>query len=56
MLMVLLKSMPLDKRDKTLYITCLAFSTFFPIDIALFNSPGEITVKLANYYFYLICY
>lgn len=56
MLMALLESMLLDKREKTLYIACIAFSTLFFIGAALFNGPRKIMVKLASYYLYLMRY
>lgn len=56
MSMVLLGSVPLNKRDKTLYIAHMAFPTLFPIGAVLFNSPKKMTINLANYHLHLMRY
>lgn len=56
MSMASLESVPLDERDKTLHIACMAFPTLFLIGAASFNSPREMTVNLANYHLHLIRY
>ena len=56
MSMASLESVLLDERDKTLHIACMAFPTLFPTGAALFNSPREMTVNLANYHLHLMRY
>lgn len=55
-LIALLKSIPLNNRDKTLYITLMTFPTLFPIRVVSFNSSREMIIKLTNYHLHLICY
>lgn len=56
MSMASLESVPLDKRDKTLHIVRMAFPTLFPTGAVSFNSPREMTVKLADYHLHLMRY
>lgn len=54
MLMALLELVPLNKRNKTLYITRMTCFIFFSISIASFNNFRETLIKLTDYDYHLI--
>lgn len=56
MSMASLESVPLDERSKTLHIARMAFHTLFPTGAASFNSPRDVSVKLADYHLHLMRY